>query len=77
MRGILYPVFWSVGLGLGVFGTSFLYTAITTGQSSDLLIGLLLFIPGLYLSGQVLAHARTAHRRSRSSPSGQVPYWRD
>lgn len=69
MRGAMFPVLWLLGLSLGTFGTSFLYRAVTTGESGDLLVGLALFLPGLYLSGQVLARARSAYRRTRSEPS--------
>ena len=72
MKGALYPLLWVAGLGLGIFGTSFLYQAVTTGQSGDLLVGLVLFLPGLYLSGQVLAHARKARRHPSHAPMRPV-----
>lgn len=65
MKGLFFPVFWFGGLALGIAGTSFLYHAVTQGTVTDLLIGLALFLPGLYLSGTVLARARIAYRAER------------
>ncbi len=67
-RGLLLPLFWLVGLTFGTLGTGFLFQAVTRGSSFDLLGGLALFLPGLYLSGTVLAHARKAHRQSHPTP---------
>ncbi len=64
MKGARFPLLWVLGLTLGTLGTGFLFDAMTQGSSMDLLIGLALFLPGLYLAGNVLARARRIYRQS-------------
>ncbi len=66
MSGVLFPVLWFGGLGLGTLGTGFLYEAVTRGSGGDLVLGLALFLPGLYIAGTVLARARLAYRAGRN-----------
>ncbi len=66
MRGLLFPLLWLGGLGLGTLGTGFLYRAVTRGTATDLILGLALFLPGLYIAGTVLARARLAYRAERN-----------
>jgi hypothetical protein len=70
MRGVLFPVLWFGGLGLGTLGTGFLYEAVTRGSGGDLVLGLALFLPGLYIAGTVLARARLAYRAGRTPHPG-------
>ena len=65
MKGVLFPVLWLGGLALGILGTGYLYRAVTLGTATDLIFGLALFLPGLYIAGTVLARARLAYRAER------------
>ena len=71
MRGLLFPVLWFGGLGLGTLGTGLLYDAVTRGNGGDLVLGLALFLPGLYIAGTVLARARLAYRGGRTAQPRQ------
>lgn len=71
MSGARLPLLWLLGLTTGIVGTSFLFQAVTAGNVSALLIGLALFLPGLYVSGTVLARARSVYRRSRRGAAHQ------
>ncbi len=65
-RAIAFPALWALGLAVGVAGTGLVFRAVTRGNGWDLLAGLALLLPGLYLSGTVLAHARAANTRARA-----------
>lgn len=66
MKGLLFPLLWLCGLVPGILGTGYLYRAVTRGSATDLLFGLALFLPGLYVAGTVLARARLAYRSERT-----------
>lgn len=69
MKGLLFPLLWVGGLTIGIVGTNYLYRAVTLGTPSDLIVGLALFLPGLYVAGTVLARARISYRSDRRRDS--------
>ena len=71
MKGARLPLLWLLGLITGTVGTSFLSQAVTSGSAPALLIGLALFLPGLYVSGTALARARSSYRSMRRGAAHQ------
>ena len=66
-QGFKLWVVWLAALGAGIYGTAMIYDAIFQGRLYDLVIGIPVWLLGVWVTGNILASARQAYRRQKAA----------
>ncbi len=67
LKGIRLWVLWIAALAVGIYGTGLVYTGTIEHQYGQLIPGIPILLLGIWVTGNILASAKQAYRRQRSS----------
>ena len=70
LQGFKLWAIWLTALAAGVYGTAAVYQGIFAGDSGQLWYGVPSLFLGIWVTGNIWASARVAHRRHRSRQAG-------
>lgn len=66
-QGFKLWVVWLAALGAGVYGTALIYRAVFQGHPFGLVLGIPVWLLGVWVTGNILASAKQARRRQKAA----------